>query len=296
MIVEGQKNLKVHFAGCERIDQFDITKSVLKSVYSLYTCYPFLERKLYKKPQFPIVATHLKKDVLQIPQYIIKNSKHTIQDSGLFTLMFGSSQKGEKDATFLNKYYDLFIDFTEKYGMGSTVVEMDVQKILNSDKAWEFRNRMRADLPNNRQINVFHKEDGQKGLDRLIEFSNYIAISVPELRALGQKNYAVNIAHYIKNKKPSIDIHLLGCTEKKLLQLLSFCTSADSTSYTACTRYGYINNKHIVNIDLKKAKALIGEKKYKEINHYCSQKRLNALIISTLYHHQQYTHYAGSQD
>jgi hypothetical protein len=99
---------------------------------------------------------------------------------------------------------------------------------------------MKNDLPDNRQINVFHFEDGQKGLDKLIEFSDYIAISVPELRSIGKKNYVENIAHYIKNKKPDIDIHLLGCTENKLLSSLNYCSSADSTSWQQVNRYGVL--------------------------------------------------------
>ena len=57
---------------------------------------------------------------------------------------------------------------------------------------------MKIELPDNRIINVFHIEDGMKGLDRLIEFSDYIAVSVPELRILGKKNHTVKLAHYIK--------------------------------------------------------------------------------------------------
>ena len=49
------------------------------------------------------------------------------------------------------------------------------------------RENERNTFPNNRIINVFHKEDGKKGLERLIEFSDYIAISVPELRVIGTK-------------------------------------------------------------------------------------------------------------
>ncbi len=46
-----------------------------------------------------------------------------------------------------------------------------MQAILSA--AWDFRQRMKKDLPNNRIINVFHLEDGMKGLDRMIEFAEY---------------------------------------------------------------------------------------------------------------------------
>jgi hemolysin-activating ACP:hemolysin acyltransferase len=131
------------------------------------------------------------------------------------------------------------------------MVEVDCQKVLGVEKAWEYRMKMQEKVPN-RIINVFHIEDGQKGLDRLIEFSDYIAISVPELRFIGKKNYLNQIAHYIKNKKPQIDIHLLGCTEKQKLKELNFCSSADSSSWISGVRYGQIetfNGKgHIKNL------------------------------------------------
>ena len=92
----------------------------------------------------------------------------------------------------------------------------------------------------NRIINVFHLEDGQEGLDRMIEFSNYIAISVPELRFMNKKEYLYRLASYIKNKKPSIDIHLLGFTEKTNLEKLKFCSSCDSSSWISGVRYGEV--------------------------------------------------------
>jgi hypothetical protein len=88
---------------------------------------------------------------------------------------------------------------------------------------------------------VFHIEDGQKGLDRLIEFSGYLAVGAPELRIVKGKAYkeaVYRLASYIKNNKPDIDVHLLGCTEKSVLNKCWFCTSADSTSWEEVNRYG----------------------------------------------------------
>ena len=183
--------------------------------------------------------------------------RHTIQDSGLFTLMFGS-RKGKKDEALVNRWYDGLVEFTLNHGMNCTCVEVDCQKILGVDKAWEFRERIKKDLPNNRIINVFHLEDGQKGLDRLIEFSDYIAISVPELRHANKKNYVYSLACYIKERKPNIDIHLLGCTELELLHKCRFCTSADSTTWVGGKRFGFIEGKHITTIDTDKVRNLVG--------------------------------------
>ena len=75
----------------------------------------------------------------------------------------------------------------------SRSVEVDCQKILSPEIAWKFRKEMKRLLPDNRIINVFHLEDGKKGLDRLIDFSDYIAISVPELRIHKNRTYKTDV-------------------------------------------------------------------------------------------------------
>ena len=191
-----------------------------------------------------------------------------------------------------------------------TVVEVDCQKVLGVEKAWEFREKMKTDLPNNRQINVFHKEDGQKGLDRLIEFSDYIAISVPELRAIGKKSYTEKLANYIKNKKPEIDIHLLGCTENKLLKNLNFCSSADSTSWASINRYGWFKyNDGVKTHSIKKSNISTSEllKVYGDRVISILKENNRKLTDSNIHYHccylmqvdyliKQYSYYAGNQD
>lgn len=293
MIVENQSNLKVHFAGCEVMNQFYAVEK-LGINYSLYTAFPFLERTVLNSKKSPLMPCHLKGNDYEIPKYVASKSKHCIQDSGLFTLMFGS-HKGQKDEKLMNAWYDGLVKFTLDNNNGATCVEVDCQKILGVEKAWEYRERFKKDIPN-RIINVFHKEDGQKGLDRLIEFSDYIAISVPELRFLGQKNSVVQIANYIKNKKPNIDIHLLGCTELKILKELNFCSSADSTTYIAGKRYGYIKGKHIKNIKKQNVIQLVGKEIYDFINIWNNEQNTNFLCLNIYYLNQQYNLYAGNQD
>lgn len=293
MIVPNQSNIKVHFAACENVNQFNALHG-LGSNYSLYTAYPFLERVIYSKAKHPLITCQFGKDLKAIPKHIIANSLHTIQDSGLFTLMFGS-QKGAKDKRFLDSYCDALIDFTNECGEGSSMVEMDTQKVLGVDSAWGYRERI-SRACKNRMINVFHIEDGQKGLDRLIEYSDYIAISVPELRFAGKKNHCINIANYIKSKKPSIDIHLLGCTEMKLVQHLKFCTSCDSSSYTSGVRYGYIDGKKISRIKEGSGRELAGVQCYELMTKYISPSVADALIINIASEMKKYNAHAGPQD
>lgn len=286
-------NLKVHFAGCEVMNQYYAVQH-LGVNYTLYTVFPFLERIVLKTKQSPIMPCHLKENPFDIPKYIAQNSKHCIQDSGLFTLMFGS-HKGNHSKKSIYSWYDGLIDFTKQNNNGATIVEVDCQKVLGVDEAWALRKKMKDDLPN-KQINVFHKEDGQKGLDRLIEFSDYIAISVPELRFLGKKKSTIEIAHYIKNKKPLIDIHLLGCTERGLIENLKFCTSCDSTSYIGGKRYGHIKGRHINTINTKSIIEIVGQDKYNLIRQWNNETNTNFLCLSIEILKKEYTKYAGNQD
>lgn len=289
-------NIKVHFAATEIQTHF-VAIQGLGVQYSLYTAFPFVERMVFEKPKCPLLALPHQKDnpAHEMPKNIINNMKHTIQDSGLFTLMFGS-QKGTKDETLMEKWYEALVEFTKQNAKGATCVEVDCQKVLGVEKAWEFRRRMKDDLPNNRIINVFHLEDGMKGLDRLIEFSDYIAISVPELRHAGKKSYVFTLAEYIKNKKPEIDIHLLGCTEQKLLKQCNFCTSADSTSYNAGLRFGNLTGKHISQIKTQEVINLVGIDLYNEVRKYNNETNSNYLCLSVEYLKKIYQKYAGWQD
>lgn len=304
MITNNQQNIKIHFAGAENLIRSRLILDVAESNYCLFTIFPFLCN------EFGITHGYQNKGQTykEVSNLNYENSKHCIQDSGLFSLMFGSYQ-GNRDEAFLNKWYEKLVEVTSSGDYKGTVVEVDCQKVLGVEKAWEFRKRMKNDLPNNRQINVFHREDGQKGLDRMIEFSDYIAISVPELRALGKKEYTERLANYIKNKKPTIDIHLLGCTENKLLNKLSFCSSADSTSWVSLNKFGWFKyNDGSKTISIKKSD--IDRNKLEEnykIKVLEAMKNARCKITPSLeYYHQcdafqleylkkQYTVYAGNQ-
>lgn len=294
MIVQDQKNLKVHFAACENVCQF---KMILATNvrYTLYTCFPFVERLVFKNAKFPIMPGDV--NPKDIPRYVATNSRHCIQDSGLFTLMFGAGKNIEITETLVDKWYEKMVEFTLDHGNNATCVEVDCQKILGVEKAWEYRRRLAIDIPN-RVINVFHKEDGQKGLDRLIEFSDYIAISVPELRFLGQKDQTLRLASYIKNKKPSIDIHLLGCTEMKMLNKMKFCTSSDSTSWTSAKRYGFIKQRPIRQIKENEVLKIptIHKDKYAEARKFNNETNTAGTVFYINYLLNEYAKHAGPQD
>jgi len=302
MIVPNQSNLKVHFAGLENQDFSEILHKCSGIKYSLFTVFPFIAHNLNIKP------IKFKSTTIDSEKFLSEYSNHHIMDSGLFTLMFGA-HAGKRSLKEIDLWYNKLIEFVIENNVKATCVEVDCQKILGVETAWTYREKMKNDLQNNKQINVFHIDDGNKGLDRLIEFSDYIAVSVPELRALGKKNYTASIVNYIKNKKPNIDIHLLGCTENKLLKELNFCSSADSTSWQQVNRYGilkYNNGTKTLSIKNSKINSVKLLSKYQiEISNIIKKwvevtdKRLDyyskyALAGELL--KKQYSIYAGNQD
>lgn len=253
MIVPNQSNIKIHFATTEDVGHA-ICSIAGGANYGLGTAFPFVY-KMFKTGKI---------DNKKTIKNVSSNFNHYILDSGLFTLMFGAL-KGKKDESYINKWYECLTDYVLNENYQGTMVEVDCQKVLGIEKAWEYRLKMEQKVPN-RIINVFHFEDGQKGLDRLIEFSNYIALSVPELRLIKKKEYLYRLANYVKNKKPSIDIHLLGFTEKTNLDKFKFCSSCDSSSWISGVRYGDVETiagkSHIKNIK----KEILNEKTKQWLN------------------------------
>lgn len=229
-------NLKVHFAGSDGSDAYHAALISAGVNYRLYSCFPFIDTK-QSEDKFMLPDDH----IIKIQE---KQMRHVIQDSGLFTLMFGAGKNRKVDHNYLLEWQNKLIKFVQQNNLKCSCVEIDCQKLLGVDEAWFFRKRMKDRLAN-RQINVFHWEDGKDGFDKIIDFADYIAISVPELRIVKPRQYkkvAVELARYAKKKKPSIDIHMLGCTEYSMLKDISFCTTADSTSWLSGVRYGFFND------------------------------------------------------
>lgn len=253
-LIPDQKNIKVHFATVENVPDLMAAKAAGVD-YLLFTVYPLIASEFGHKP----FQRFINFTPLEVPNLVERNARHTIMDSGLFTLMFGA-QSGQKDASFIERWQERVIEFVQQSGYRGSMVEIDCQKVLGPEEAWVLRRRLREALPN-RQINVFHIEDGYDGLDRLIEFTDYIAISIPEMRILKRSRAnIVKLVTYIKNRKPEIDIHLLGCTDLTLLRHLSFASSCDSSSWVSSVRYGELQTlSGKVHIDKFKNSDLIDE-------------------------------------
>jgi hypothetical protein len=278
-------NIKIHFAAMENMSHLQALKTMGVS-YGLYSAFPFVFKKIFGK------GTNIE-DVKKI-ESINKAMIHTIQDSGLFSLLYGS-KKGFCNKNTVYKWYDALVEWTLEHNQDVAVVEIDCQDVLGTEIAWDLRYKLRSDLPNNRIINVFHLSDGVKGLDRLIEYSDYIAVGSGSPSDSSSTMYEVS--SYIKNKNPDIDIHLLGCTINNTLKKCSFCTSADSTTWLRPLKYGDIQNYRVCDLDEKKVKALISDEAYSSLGNYI-QKRENitTFCASVEMYKRYYQIYAGNQD
>ena len=165
-----------------------------------------------------------------------------IMDSGLYTMMFGNESKRknftEKE---LIEYTYHYLDSIKKFGWKSYIVEMDVHKILGLESLKKFRKIFEENYPIEKTIFVWHIEEGKKGFDALCKKYPYIAISIPELRfALKPKSLKIAVKALIirANKiNPNIKIHLLGCTQKNLMEQSGYY-SCDSTSWLSGAQWG----------------------------------------------------------
>jgi hypothetical protein len=233
VIVDNQRNLKVHFAGAEVPHEWLLAKTAGVQ-YFLMSAFKAVAPRLGLTS---VDMTILRMSPERLLQEAEATARHVIMDSGIFSLMFGAARK-HSSPEMIERWQNELITYILESGFKGTCVEVDCQKVTNAETAWKYRLQLRESIPN-RIINVFHLEDGPAGLDRLIEFTDYIGLGLPELRRAKKKDYVVRLCYYIKNKKPDMDIHLLGCTESKLLKSLSFCTSSDSISWNAGLKWGH---------------------------------------------------------
>lgn len=133
-------NVKIHFAGCDGNESAYVALKEASVNYCLYSCFTFIDKK---SPQsdFTLPENH----IIKVQD---REMKHVIQDSGLFTLMFGAGKNRKVDHDYLVQWQDKLIKFVLDNNLKATCVEIDCQKLLGVDEAWWFRKRMRDKLPN----------------------------------------------------------------------------------------------------------------------------------------------------
>lgn len=233
------KPIKVHFASAENAYTYSPARKLSGSRYCLGSAYIFVAPHIGRKAMksfFAPAGADITGDFIAS----INEAEHAIIDSGLFTLLFGTGKEQVTDERAIRSYADALINF---YGHAAgcervSCVEVDCQKLCGPDLAWELRRHMRDQLPGHDILNVYHLEDGEYGLDKLIEFSDYLCLSIPELRksipSSHLKKSILGLLRHIHARRPRLRVHLLGCTEIGILKAANgLAYSADSISWLA---------------------------------------------------------------
>ena len=99
-------NVKVHFAGSDGSKENFCALVAADTRYRLYSCYNYI---VNKKPDDDF---RLPEDDIILEQQ--KQQKHVIQDSGLFTLMFGASKGQQQTISTLTEWQDKLIAFVKQ--------------------------------------------------------------------------------------------------------------------------------------------------------------------------------------
>lgn len=291
-------NIKVHFAGAESASY--LAPVLANGVqYVLYTAFPFVYKRIFNKAKGLAYGFRSWERIdMELPISLNNTMRHVIQDSGLFSFLFGSAKDDVSESDVFT-WYDGYVDYTLEHAQPVTVVEVDAQKIIGVEETWKLRERIKNDLPNNRIINVFHLEDGLYGLDRMIEFSDYIAIANTELKlCLNNSRDVRSIIEYIKNKKPEIDIHILGNTSIDVIKSVRhLCTSCDSTSWIRSVKYNDLKGVcQMEDLDKDKVRSKFGELSYAWCREYNNEQRTNTLTLMCNEYMYSYSRYFGNQD
>lgn len=300
-------NIKIHFAGHEQFyNAVFCAKIGIK--YGLFSSYPGLCGMLGIAPQPQYIKSNNPWS-RNIPKFNEITFKHSIMDSGIFTLAYSREVSNRGIKINYDSWQDAFVDYIQKHNFNGTIVEVDCQSLTTSEYAWKLRKRLRTQLPNHRIINVFHLEDGKKGLDKLIDFSDYIAFASTELtlkRPQDCVKMIPRLIEYTKNKKDDIDIHILGCTNVNILRACRYCTSCDSTSYLASMKFGTVLSKQLRDIPerlrreyLKKYRSIVYDTlKENKDSHALTQRQLmywTEFCAYTKMFQQRYEVIAGDQ-
>ena len=231
--------MKVHFAGHEDVGM----SKPLKKAGVNYVLGSFYQIRRYKDQ-------HAIDFVKCLNTY-----KHTIIDSGLFTLMFGAKSHTVLTEQMIIEWQDQYANFVNKTGYKHSIVECDVQKKISPEFAWEMRKKFKT------QVNV-----------PIIKITRYIS----------QRATA-------KGKK----VHLLGCTELKMMKEFQYCYSCDSTSWFSGSRFNSFRSKALPNmekIDINRLKSNKVEE-FKDLS-----KSTNVFYWEAYLKLLEYKQYAGSQE
>lgn len=159
-----------------------------------------------------------------------------ILDSGLFTFLWGVGATREFDIDAYVKAYAQFVN--THLPDGAVAVECDCAPLVGRDRARAVRRALRKLVHDHIPImNVYHLDEGSP--DATVDASDYVAVSVPELRRKVTRAELVRITDYVVQRalRRGARVHLLGCTAATLLRRFCIATTCDSTSWLGAVRY-----------------------------------------------------------
>ena len=171
-----------------------------------------------------------------------------IMDSGLYSLMFGSEQGTLTTMEQAVEYTAQYLKTMAEWDWPHVIVEADVQRLLGVDQCQKLREDFFEpyEAATGREVMyVWHIPDGEQRLREMARKYRRVALSVPELRAClsvaeGHESGTIRKALVkmlsIIRSEGSAKVHLLGCTESKLLDLPA--DTGDSTSWIAAGTWG----------------------------------------------------------
>lgn len=189
-----------------------------------------------------------------LPEYgawVRENFEGAIIDSGLFSVMFGTE---ERLGVQIKSYADCvrwarnYLARLEEVGWRGFWVEVDAQKVIGADMTWMLR-RDTVDKDPSRAIVVWHVEDGDEGLTRMVERYPYISLGCVELTRLYGPHRLIpaldDRMRFIRNTArrlgvPMPRVHMLGASNPKIIEPMARtgAYSSDSTSWLSATKYG----------------------------------------------------------
>ena len=138
-------NIKVHFAGLEQFYEASCLHRVGVK-YALFSAYIDICKAFGVSRQ----GQYFKSNNIwfrNIPKYIELHYRHSIMDSGIFTLAYSREMKDKANQIDFESYQDIYIDYIQKKKFQGTVVEVDCQALASPEIAWKYERIFKESSP-----------------------------------------------------------------------------------------------------------------------------------------------------
>lgn len=178
----------------------------------------------------------------RVSQALNSRNVETIIDSGVFTMMFGAGKGKSYNIESMHDYVDEYLKKVKRYDLTKFfLIECDVHKILGMKAVFELRKKFEKSKMD--VIYVWHLEEGLKGIEKMADRYEYIAIGCPELRKLfkgkdaSYKSAVWDLLNRIQKSSLKMPrVHLLGNTVQENMES-HLAYSCDSTSWLSGVKY-----------------------------------------------------------